>query len=116
MISAVNDLHCVRVKVQPTPAHPLYYKWQFGLLEVWIYAVSPDDSVSKVQKILTELPYEPMGPFRAVRIPKDAALVLPETSRLSRSRAEELGLGFFLIAAATGIDDTGFDDMCLPCS
>lgn len=84
----------------------MYWDLQFGYLQVWIYADSPDDAADRVWHIVEQLPYERVGTLVSVHLDKQP--VIPEFEAGERM-ASSLGIGLFFGACVTGVDEGNFE-------
>lgn len=110
-------LHRVIRKVRPLPGHPLYWKIQFGILNVWLYSDSPEAAADTAEKIIEVLPYERVGTqarvflvrAAAARSPGDQSDETREEMDLREQLAAETGLSLLLICVTLGADETDFE-------
>ncbi|WP_145928842.1 hypothetical protein OH491_13615 [Termitidicoccus mucosus] len=96
------------VRVRPSPRHPQYWNFEWGILHIVLYAPSGEDAAGRAAAITGQLPYETASPrvrFREVpSAPEPRLLQAVEDAR-------HLGVGIFLIGAPTGSDEIeGFDE------
>jgi hypothetical protein len=80
----------------------MFYDWQFGFLNIWLFAESDDDAADRAVKILEQLPYE----RSEVDVPTfrdwDDDSKHPMEWRRHASIARQIGLALRLDSLATG--------------
>lgn len=103
----ISRLWGVEFKVRPTPEHPKYYEWQFGILLAAIWAVDSRSAAEKVGKIILELPYEVIDPmarvFEASKVPKECDVAV--------NQAKQVGMGLWLGARSTGSEESELETL-----
>jgi hypothetical protein len=98
----------VMFKVDLKPAHPLFFKIQFGYLFVFLLAPSFEDAAHKAETILGCLPYETKS--ERVRV----VLVIPEKQKNRHflnclNEVNQVGFSLFLMGLDIGAEDTPSD-------
>ncbi|MCX6907492.1 MAG: hypothetical protein NTY01_05560 [Verrucomicrobia bacterium] len=81
--------------------HPLYHEAQCGLLNVWLFAPSPERAAEAARRIVKELPYELRAPLDQVT---DTPSALPEYQQCERA-ARQMGVALFLAALRAGVPE-----------
>lgn len=104
---------CVTIKVRPSPEHATYYEWQFGFLNVWVFAESAEAAAEAAGAIVDHLPYERVGESASVRDTLGGIPTLPGAESCA-ANAKALGIALSLISCATGVDEGDFETMECP--
>jgi hypothetical protein len=110
-MTSSNLLYRVTAKAKPTPAHPQFFDWQYGLVEVWIYATSIDEAGVKTRAILDLLPYEVVGPNMRIQLDKPSLPSDPPGFDTARSQATFVGFGLCLCVVPVGTDEQDFESL-----
>ena len=102
------QLYRVSVKVRPTKHHPLFWDFQFGFLQVWLYGESPEAAAHHAWNVVSELPYELPSTEIAIY-----PAIQPERAEweIHRQRAMELGIALALCSCSTGTSEGDFETM-----
>jgi hypothetical protein len=103
-------LHRVALKVRPLPGHPQYWRCQFGILNVWLYADSVEGAGAAAETIVAALPYELAGGKLAVYKSESEK---PVQFAIREQLAAESGLSLLLMGMEVGADETVWETIHL---
>jgi hypothetical protein len=103
--SQCSNLWGVIAKVRPKPDHPFYYEWQHGFLVIVLPGKNPESACMVARAIVQQLPYDLVGARVAVRHAEGLAAKCAGAV----AGGQQLGLGLWLIAFATGSDEEEFE-------
>ena len=105
-------LYRISIKVRPTPAHPLCWKFQFGYLLVWLLDDSYQAAGRRAAAIVELLPYEriqdTIGVVAADTLPK------PPPFDAIEQVARQVGVAFYFAACPLGADEAEFEQLGMP--
>lgn len=92
-------------------------RWQFGFLQVWLFAHSVDDASRKAAAIVDALPYERKEDV-GMKIALDSSLIAPAAGSDAelvlvdaRATARQVGIAVRLLACPPGANESRFDAM-----
>ncbi|MFL6514412.1 MAG: hypothetical protein ACJ8M1_05255 [Chthoniobacterales bacterium] len=106
----MSDLYQVTFKVRPAKEHPQFWRWQFGWLNVFLFAAGEYDAIERAKTITDQLPYEAVELTGMVQQLNGTA-VKPHF-RQAEQDARHSGLGFHLIGYVPGADEEDFEAFC----
>jgi hypothetical protein len=88
----------VKLKVKPSPQHPLYFEWEDGWLNVWLLDESFESAAHRATDILEHLPYEIIGDTVGVSADEMPGPEKADEMRICEHQAKRLGFAMYLWA------------------